>query len=220
MFHNVRVLVDGVAFQYENASDSDILVGVLAQLGKRAEVTVLDRGGIRPCGDICHVSFPRYNDAYAAADSLLIQRYCDYAKIDVFISTRYTTPTKTPMVALFLDREEWPDSFMRLRTDRQAQERALCLLLSRRRVFISSFKMQQMLDNINVAIDRRTISAVDYSQHARGALQSQQADNFATIADHLVAQIVCVYREGQSGLYGHLTDRWAELRAIQAQVEF
>ena len=217
---DMRVLVDGVAFQYENANDIDLWTGVVAQLAKRANVVVLDRGKTPELGDISRVPFPRYNDKYAAADSLLIQKYCDFAAIDVFISTSYTTPAKTPTVMLLPDSEVWPDAAWKLGADRQSSERALCILFARRRVFTSVTSMGRMSESLGNRINDRTISAVNYAPLNWNGHDSLAREQFEKIADHLVTQIDEVYGESQLGRYTRFMDRWAALRAIQAQVEF
>ena len=54
--------------------------------------------------DVERINFPSYTmNAYTAADTLLIEKYCGELGADVFSSTYYTTPASTPSVLIVYD---------------------------------------------------------------------------------------------------------------------
>lgn len=101
----MRVVVDGVFFQLNNTGIARVWEAVLNSLAGRAdlEIFLLDRGRSPEIAGITNIPFPTRKDNDVAADSLLLQQFCDDLRADVFTSTYYTTPTRTPMVLMVYD---------------------------------------------------------------------------------------------------------------------
>ena len=100
-----RLLVDGVFFQMTNTGIARVWASVLELLGRdeRFEVYLLDRGNAPEIAGVRYVPFPAYQFQYCPADSQLIQKVCGHYAIDVFTSTYYTTPMRTPMLLMVYD---------------------------------------------------------------------------------------------------------------------
>lgn len=100
-----RLLVDGVFFQMTNTGIARVWRSILELLSRdgRFEIIVLDRGGAPEVAGITYVPFPSYRFQYCPSDSEMIQRICDHYRIDVFTSTYYTTPLRTPMLLMVYD---------------------------------------------------------------------------------------------------------------------
>ena len=101
----MRLLVDGVFFQMTNTGIARVWASVLELLARRegVEVHLLDRGNAPSIAGARHIPFPSYQFQYCVADSQLIQKVCDEFGIDVFTSTYYTTPMRTPMLLMVYD---------------------------------------------------------------------------------------------------------------------
>ena len=101
----IRVLVDGVFFQMTNTGIARVWASILRLLARdgRFELFLLDRGDAPAIEGIESIPFPSYRFQYCVADSEMIQRICDLHGIDVFTSTYYTTPMRTPMVLMVYD---------------------------------------------------------------------------------------------------------------------
>lgn len=101
----IRVLVDGVFFQMTNTGIARVWAAILALLARdpRFELFLLDRGDAPSIEGISSIPFPSYRFQYCVADSEMIQNLCDLHQIDVFTSSYYTTPMRTPMVLLVYD---------------------------------------------------------------------------------------------------------------------
>lgn len=102
------VLIDGVAFQDAwNHGICRVLESVLkvwTETGFAQQVSVLDRGETLPdIPGINRVPFPRREDCAPARDTFLLQKACDEASADVFVSTNYTSPITTPSVCMVYD---------------------------------------------------------------------------------------------------------------------
>lgn len=100
-----RLLVDGVFFQMTNTGIARVWASVLGLLAadSRFEVFLLDRGNAPEIPGVRYLPFPAYQFQYCPADSALVQRICDHYRIDVFTSTYYTTPLRTPMLLMVYD---------------------------------------------------------------------------------------------------------------------
>lgn len=101
----MRILVDGVFFQMTNTGIARVWATILRLLvcDGRFELFLLDRGGAPRIKGIQSIPFPSYRFQYCVADSEMIQRLCDLHQVDVFTSTYYTTPMRTPMVLMVYD---------------------------------------------------------------------------------------------------------------------
>lgn len=100
-----RLLVDGVFFQMTNTGIARVWRSILELLSRdeRFEIILLDRGDPPEIAGITYVPFPSYRFQYCPSDSEMIQRICDHYRIDVFTSTYYTTPLRTPMLLMVYD---------------------------------------------------------------------------------------------------------------------
>ena len=100
-----RLLVDGVFFQMANTGIARVWASVLALLAKdeRFEIHFLDRGNAPEIEGVHYIPFPTYGFQFCPADSQLVQKVCDQFGIDVFTSTYYTTPMRTPMLLMVYD---------------------------------------------------------------------------------------------------------------------
>lgn len=100
-----RLLVDGVFFQMTNTGIARVWASILELMARdpRFELFLLDRGDAPSIEGITAIPFPSYRFQYCVADSEMIQNLCDLHEIDVFTSTYYTTPMRTPMVLMVYD---------------------------------------------------------------------------------------------------------------------
>lgn len=102
----MKLVVDGVFFQLALTGIARVWSAILPKLAQRPdlEIILLDRGRAPRFDGIEVVKFPSYSMASnAAADSLLIERFCRDLGADVFTSTYYTTPVTLPSVLMVYD---------------------------------------------------------------------------------------------------------------------
>lgn len=101
----IRLLVDGVFFQMTNTGIARVWASILELMARdpRFELFLLDRGDAPSIEGVTSIPFPSYRFQYCVADSEMIQKLCDLHRIDVFTSTYYTTPMRTPMVLMVYD---------------------------------------------------------------------------------------------------------------------
>lgn len=101
-----RLLVDGVFFQLKSTGIARVWRTLLSSLSgmKDLEIMLLDRGNAPRIDGVEYVAFRQYDEAAGTAeDSIEIQKVCDRLSIDVFSSTYYTTPLRTPMLLVVYD---------------------------------------------------------------------------------------------------------------------
>lgn len=101
----IKLLIDGVFFQINNTGIARVWKTLIQNLAtsENFDIFFLDRGN-SPCIEGIHyINFPKYNFYQPEIDSLKIQSICDTHEIDIFSSTYYTTPTKTPMLLIIHD---------------------------------------------------------------------------------------------------------------------
>jgi glycosyltransferase involved in cell wall biosynthesis len=101
----MNIIVDVLHLQHSENSVVRLWRDVLIRLARNQGVRVLllDRGTSSRMEGVPSVPFPSYKPEYAADDSILLQRFCDYYQSDVFISTMFTTPLTTPAVQVVYD---------------------------------------------------------------------------------------------------------------------
>jgi glycosyltransferase involved in cell wall biosynthesis len=102
----MKLVVDGVFFQLTNTGIARVWSSILPRLAcyPDVEIVLLDRGNCPSIDRVQRINFPSYTmNAYTAADSLLIDDYCQELGADVFSSTYYTTPVSTPSVLIVYD---------------------------------------------------------------------------------------------------------------------
>lgn len=133
----MKLLIDGVFFQLASSGIARVWQSILPRLiaDSRMEVLVLDRGGLPDIAGLKRIPFPAYKDHYTADDSILIQKVCDFYKVDVFTSTYYTTPLTTPMFLMVYDMI--PELFDFDLSHRHWQEKALAISYARSTLSIS-----------------------------------------------------------------------------------
>ncbi|QTC91186.1 glycosyltransferase family 4 protein [Brevundimonas goettingensis] len=133
----MKLLIDGVFFQLASSGIARVWQSILPLLiaDTRLEVLILDRGGIPDIPGLKRIPFPAYKDHYTADDSILIQKVCDFYKVDVFTSTYYTTPLTTPMFLMVYDMI--PELFDFDLSHRHWQEKAVAISYARSTISIS-----------------------------------------------------------------------------------
>jgi glycosyltransferase involved in cell wall biosynthesis len=102
----VKVVIDGVFFQLARTGITRLWSSLLPHLANYAdlELVLLDRGNAPPLVGIQKVAFPSYKmDTGTAADSLLIEKFCNALGAQAFTSTYYTTPLTIPSVLMVYD---------------------------------------------------------------------------------------------------------------------
>ncbi len=109
-----RIVVDAVFFQHNQRSGiARVWRAILREWrasGFHAQVTILDRAGTAPrVPGYRYRSIAARDDARSGADAFLLQRICDEEGADLFISTYYTSPIRTPSV--FLAHDFIPERF-------------------------------------------------------------------------------------------------------------
>jgi glycosyltransferase involved in cell wall biosynthesis len=101
------ILVDGVFFQLNNTGISIVWQEILKVWGSSdiaSRIRVLDRGGSAPrIPGIEYREVPMFDPDDLGKDSLMLQGICDELHAGVFISTYYSSPTRTPSVSLIYD---------------------------------------------------------------------------------------------------------------------
>lgn len=101
----MRILIDGVFFQLAQSGIARVWKSLIPILNSHPDVSIVfaDRGNGPDLAGITSVPFPAYHASYAADDSILLQKLCDFHKADIFLSTFFTTPLETPSVQLVYD---------------------------------------------------------------------------------------------------------------------
>ncbi len=103
----LTVLVDGIFFQFRSTGIARVWHNLLSQWSRSdfaASVILLDRDGTAPAiPNITTVTIPAFHPLYAEEDRRMLQRCCDAAGADIFISTYYTVPQTTPSVFMAHD---------------------------------------------------------------------------------------------------------------------
>jgi glycosyltransferase involved in cell wall biosynthesis len=141
-----RLLVDGVFFQLNNTGIARVWQTVLTRLAQKGhyEILMLDRGSAPRIEGISLIPFPSYGLVQnTAADSLLIQKVCDHYHVDVFTTTYYTTPLRTPMVLMLYDMIPELFGFNLLQHDKMEKE--LSIAYAQRYVCISNQTLKDLL---------------------------------------------------------------------------
>jgi glycosyltransferase involved in cell wall biosynthesis len=101
------IAIDGVFFQIGSLGIARVWKTLLhewVESGFAKHLLVLDRDGTAPRIDgINYYSIDKYEWELTAQDSLELQKICDRHKIDLFMSTYFTTPISTPAVLIVHD---------------------------------------------------------------------------------------------------------------------
>ena len=159
----MKLLVDGVFFQLASSGIARVWQSILPIMiaDARIEVLVLDRGGMPDVPGLKRIPFPAYKDRYTADDSILIQKVCDFYKVDVFTSTYYTTPLTTPMFLMVYDMI--PELFEFDLSDRHWQEKALALSYAWSTISISDNTRNDMIRLYPHTADKAAVALLGYN---------------------------------------------------------
>jgi glycosyltransferase involved in cell wall biosynthesis len=207
----LRLLVDGIGCVEADEVASAWSALASSLLAHPAiEVWWLDRGraprveGLRP------VPFPRHRKGACAADSLLIQQVCDLHRVDVFVSTGWTTPVATPTL-LVLDRA-WDNGTREDPAAHARRERALALAFAQHVVCASEAVQAQLRrhhpERPSASI---TLAAGD---PARGA-----APGAAVLAAAVIEGCRELRARSDNDSAAFFAE-WRRLRELQASVDF
>ncbi|AIQ89173.1 glycosyl transferase family protein [Methylobacterium oryzae CBMB20] len=101
----MRILIDGVFFQLAQSGIARVWNSLIPILNSYPDVSIIlaDRGNCPNIVGVKSVPFPAYHASYAADDSILLQKLCDFHRADIFLSTFFTTPLETPSVQVVYD---------------------------------------------------------------------------------------------------------------------
>jgi glycosyltransferase involved in cell wall biosynthesis len=101
----IKLLVDGVFYQINNTGIARLWTTLLQNLASsnKFDIYLLNRGNSPTIKGIKYIYFTQYDINKPELDSLMIQKVCDKLNIDLFSSTYYTTPTKTPTLLIIYD---------------------------------------------------------------------------------------------------------------------
>ncbi len=101
----MKIVVDGVFFQLASTGIYRVWASILPLMARfpDTEIVLLDRGKSPPLPGIRKIEFPRYTWNSTAADSRLLEMFCEDAGADVFVSTYYTTPLTVPSALIIHD---------------------------------------------------------------------------------------------------------------------
>ena len=126
----MRILIDGVSFQLATTGVTRLWTSLLDRLRRMDDLSLymLDRGGCPVMTGVDLIDFPSYTMTYTAADSFIIQEFCDRLNIDVFTSSYYTSAVMTPQVQVVYDMI--PETLGQDHAPRFMKEKALALSYS------------------------------------------------------------------------------------------
>lgn len=102
----MNLLIDAVFFQFASSGIARVWKSILSHVAQdsRINLFIMDRGNAPVIKGSTVIPFPTYDlSRNTAADSILIQNICDLYNIDVFSSTYYTTPLRTPSALVVYD---------------------------------------------------------------------------------------------------------------------
>jgi hypothetical protein len=193
----IRLLVDCVAFQ-KQASVRELWHPIIAWLAKlpSLEVFLLDRGGVPMIGETAALPFPAHLGQLGAADSLLIQRFCDHLSVDVFTSTGSTTPVATPGVLFVPSSEVLLSSDPEDRASLSYAQRYLCSSGKLLASLLADYPEVPPSCAVVCSEDPRTISI--------------EIENAARVLS----------ADARSGSYESFFEDWKRIREIQAAVDW
>ncbi|MDF2621814.1 MAG: glycosyl transferase family protein [Xanthobacteraceae bacterium] len=213
----MKVLVDGIAFQFDRGSARHFWQPVLNGLGLRdgVELLVLDRGDTPPEPSFNLIGFPSYTAAYTPADSQLIERVAQHYRADVFFSTGCSTPIETPSIAIVGERIFDPAAFA---TRREWSETRLLLRHASRFLCLSETARGQLQQELGWRLDVRQIRIVavgvgnpSYAEPAENVF----GDVVSALAD-LLSEAASVQSTREDQIF---YEKWAALRKIQYDVD-
>jgi glycosyltransferase involved in cell wall biosynthesis len=103
----MRILVDGVFFQYFRTGIARVWWSILSEWSKQAfakELLILDRRGTMPrIANLQYLKIPPHSYDGVESDQKLLQKLCDEHSADLFISTYFSHPTRTRSAVMVHD---------------------------------------------------------------------------------------------------------------------
>lgn len=97
-----RFVIDGVFYQLSSSGIARVWTSLLQEwvrTGYADNIVLVDRAGTAPRIDgVIYHSIPRHSWDTVDGDARLLQEVCDLEAADLFVSTYYTTPLRTPSV--------------------------------------------------------------------------------------------------------------------------
>lgn len=182
-----------------------LLPEIVSEMTRRQwQVLVLDRAGGPTCDGAECIPFPNYRISEGAADSVLIQKICDWAGADVFISSGLTTPLLTPTLQIL--------------TLEKAENGAASLFHHTEHRLGLGFSLAIICTSEPVAARVRTIGSDQASKVSSFPVNkaASKADFVQAVADRSST----ILAESQAPANRAFREKWREVREIQAAVGF
>jgi hypothetical protein len=211
----MRIILDSVISQVGGESAASRWRQLLQPLTLRMQsnlwtVIQLDRGRAPAIEGAVAYPFPDYRFSEGAADSALLQKFCDFLQADVFVSSAFTTPLSTSTVQLLIS-----DSLPIGTTEplsRADVERQLALAFSTTVICDSEVTRRKLTELGRASGVTPLISLIDWQT----ATEPEQLNRFCDLAIDRIAQA--------KELASTQTDRqfrtnWRRLREMQAAVD-
>jgi glycosyltransferase involved in cell wall biosynthesis len=132
-------MVDGVFFARASTGIARVWRSILPGLARRMDVTLLDRGNAPDLPGVERIPFPSpvsKTTPPTATESIALQGVCEAWGADVFASTYYSTPLRTPALQLVYDMI--PEVMGMDLSPRDWREKELAMLYARAHVCISA----------------------------------------------------------------------------------
>lgn len=142
----MKLLVDGVFYQLAGSGIARVWRSILPSVAAADEIEVimLDRGAAPLIEGVRRVPFPSHKFSFSYESSRQIQLACDHYGADVFTSTYYTSPLRTPSFALVYDMI--PERLGFDLSARDWKEKEVSLLHARMHVCISESTRKDLVD--------------------------------------------------------------------------
>ncbi|MDQ0316192.1 hypothetical protein [Amorphus orientalis] len=215
MSRDLHLIVDGVAFQFPDSPSSRLWHDLLPKLAENVRLTILDRGGAPRVDGAEFVGFPAHTGRDTAADSVLVDRFCKHLAADVFTSTRFTTPLETPMAILVGDL--LPAALHQKTATREWREREIAILYAQARICLGA-KAGDDLETLFPYLAKDSITVAPAVDLVAGASPPPEA--VAVLAEDLVSALHEVAERSKREEQVRFYQKWAQLRALQAEVDF
>lgn len=141
-----KIIVDGVFHQMSASGIARVwnnLLKAWVASGVADRVVMLDRGGSAPRieGVIYH-TIPKHDTDDMLGDSRLLEETCQLLGGDIFMSTYYTTPTKTPTI--FFGHDMIPEIIGKNLEDVWWQQKRAAIQFADGHIMVSNYSAQEM----------------------------------------------------------------------------
>lgn len=142
----IKLLIDGVFYQINNTGIARLWTTLLQNLAcsNKFDIYFLNRGNPPKIKGMKYIDFPHYDVNSPEIDSLMIQNVCEKLNIDLFSSTYYTTPTKTPTLLIIYDMI--PEIFKFNMTDKIWIEKGNAISYAQKYISISENTKKDLLN--------------------------------------------------------------------------